>query len=192
MNKQQILAKIMLSLDDMGLVQGSKIKTHDDLLRYMKQLEMGLDESDLLGYDFKFLNNGFKEIRSGRAGVKDFYPSVPTFIAACTPKFEQYGLPTAQDAYNQASKLSSSHLKHTLKPLVYMAAMNHWAALGEGKEFKGFCKRYDSLFQKSVRGNLELVVPPVAIAKPGKKVATKEDKETAHNFVQDLIKVVSK
>ena len=190
MNKQQILAKIMLELNSMGLVQSVNIKTKNDLDLFMNQLGMALEESDLLNSDF--LSNGFKEIRSGRAGVKDFYPSVPTFIKACTPKFEQYNLPTAQDAYDQASKVANSHFKSNLEPLVYMAGKGHWEALGEGKGFKEFCRRYDELFQKWARGKLEKENPPVPIAAPKPKPMTDNEKKDAHNLIQDLIKGVVK
>jgi hypothetical protein len=190
MNKQQIVAKIMIELNSMGLVQSSNIKSQHDLDLFMNQLGMGLEESDLLNTDF--LTNGFKEIRSGRAGVKDFYPSVPTFIAACTPKFEQWGLPTAQDAYNQASKVAGSHFKSNLASLVYMAGMNHWAALGEGKGFKEFCRRYDSLFQKWVRGNLVLIGAPISIEAPKQQPKTEQEKAAGHDVIDGLMKGLDK
>tara|TARA_R110001599_G_scaffold173340_2_gene365142 strand:- start:2399 stop:2974 length:576 start_codon:yes stop_codon:yes gene_type:complete len=186
MNKQQILAKIMLELNSMGLVQSVNIKSQSDLNLFMEQLALGLEESDLLNP--AFLSNGFKEIRSGRAGVKDFYPSVPTFIAACTPKFEQWGLSTAQDAYDQASKVANSHFKSKLEPLVYMAGKGHWAALGEGKGFKEFCRRYDDLFQKWARGKIEAEKPPIPIEAPKAKAMTDDEKKDAHNLMQNLIK----
>ena len=65
-------------------------------------------------------------------------------------------------------------------------------ALGEGKGFKEFCRRYDELFQKWARGKLEKENPPVPIAAPKPKPMTDNEKKDAHNLIQDLIKGVVK
>ena len=190
MNKQQILAKIMLELTTMGLAAPTGIKSQADLDNYMAQLGKGLVLSDLTNWDF--IEKGLDSILAAKTDVRQFYPSVPTFIAACTPKFEQWGLPTAQDAYDQASKVANSHFKSKLEPLVYMAGKHHWAALGEGKGFKEFCRRYDELFQKWARGQIEKEKPPIPIESPKPEPMTESEKKDAHNLIQDLINGVEK
>lgn len=186
MNKQQILAKIMLELNSMGLVQSVNIKSQADLKLFMEQLGKGLEESDLLNPEF--LSNGFKEIRSGRAGVKDFYPSVPTFIAACTPKPEQYNLPTAEEARLMAAQNGYSHLKCNLTPLVQMAAKHHWSDLAEGKGRKEFHARYLKLFNKHVRGNLVLETMPKPIEKaPPTEQEKEESNKVGHEVLSKLM-----
>ena len=187
MTKQQILAKIMLELNSMGLVQSVNIKSQNDLDLFLQQLGMGLEESDLM--NMEFLSNGFKEIRSGRAGVKDFYPSVPTFIAACTPKPEQYGMATAEEARLMAAQNAYSHSKCDLEPLVQMAAKHHWSALGEGKGNKEFRIRYLKLFNQLIRGKLVLETMPKPIEKaPPSEDEIKQTSEAGKQALKSMMK----
>ena len=149
----------------------------------MNEIQIGLEENELCHESF--LEFGYSKLRL-KSG--DFYPAVGTFIHACMPEQSKYKLPTPQNAFDQVSKVANSHFKSKLEPLVYMAAKGHWAALGEGKGFKEFCRRYEEIFQKWARGQIEKENPPIPIESPKPKPMSETEKEDAHNLIQGLIK----
>ncbi len=182
MNNQKILSQIMLKLSSIYPQGEIAFKTQEKLTGYMNELSEGLQENDLANIDF--LKFAFKRMRARNSA---FYPSVGEFVAACMPLPEDYNLPTPQDAFNQASKVSGSHLKHTLTPLVYMAALHYWGDLGAGKGFKSYCVRYESMFNEWVRGKLVLITPPVPIAAPEKKAVTEQEKMVGNETMTKLL-----
>jgi len=152
---------------------------------YMEEIKNGLESKELCNEEF--LEIGYKNLLDITG---NFYPSVPTFIHACMPAPQNWGLPTAQDAFDMAGKLSSSHLKHTLPPLVQMAAKSHWGEIGAGKGYKIFCVRYEDLFYKWVRNQIKLEIMPVPIAAPAKRDKTEAEKQRGSDSIKDLINLV--
>ena len=182
MDNQELIKKIIAQLGFIYPQGDIAFNTDEKLLGYIEQLEMGLVENNLLTPNL--IKNGFKKMRARDSA---FYPSVGEFIAACEPKPEDFGEPSADEAYLMAGRVASSEQKHDLPKCVYWAAKGIWKQVGEAKLEREYKKRYLNLFSDAVKGLIELDDIPQALERRPFKRQTEADKQQGQKVLSELL-----
>lgn len=107
------------------------------------------------------------EHQVGRANKS--LPSFGDFLALCRPKPEAVGLPSANDAWAEATRHAGSARHRWTHPAVLMAAMatgTHELRTATGGELRGLRERFDRLYEQlvlQVANGEELTGPRLAI-----------------------------
>lgn len=182
MNTQELMKKIIAQLGFIYPQGDAAFNTDEKLLGYIDQLEMGLEENHLL--QANLIKNGFKKMRARNSA---FYPSVGEFVSACEPKPEDFGEPTADEAYLMTAQVANSERKHDLPKCVYWAAKGIWKQIGDGKCEREYKKRYLNLFSGVLKGLRELDDIPQALEVKTPHKATESEKEEGQKVLNELL-----
>ncbi|MDX2369711.1 MAG: replication protein P [Colwellia sp.] len=155
---------------------------------------MAFIENDLT--DSAVIKTGLKKCRASGSA---FIPAVGQFISYCTPSPEDLGLPTHQDAYNEALKHShpsSTNAKWSHPAIYHALVKTSRRALFEAtgpiqiREMKKlFCSNYDFILQKFIDNEPFDEIPVLVTHQfPDNVPATSTGKNAISNLLKNLNK----